>query len=314
MPNPNTIPLDTAKIYRSDLNVSVKGEFIFLRNQGGVNVYVYSFIETASCSEVGPAHNQLPAVVDSLQPISDREIFLRQYYNGAANVYLYSNKDETDIEYLEQGKYRVTHRVTHSSRSRQIFERSEAERMLALKEHLSSTLRNSHQNISVDIVLPTKKKYGKNFCHFTGGGDIQIARKDNQPSFVLMSHELSEFDDESPVRHDESRDTIDIECKVASTKSMEDVELQLQANMYNLLVRRFISKLKDGASNVNDVNCISIYGMSFGLHRPVEVLKLTVNFSLENLHYERKYVTYQAQEVLIDACIGAVLERITSPE
>ena len=58
----------------------------------------------------------------------------------------------------------------------------------------------------------------------------------------------------------------------------KDIRLQLQANMYNLLVRDFIKKLESVSSlkelsKVLELKRLTIYGMSLGTIGGVEVSK-----------------------------------------
>lgn len=107
-----------------------------------------------------------------------------------------------------------------------------------------------------------------------------------------------------------------MELKVSSTKSDEDCELQLKANMYNLLVREFVNDVYS-ASNLSDLENRShctIYGMFFGFNRPVIVLKLTVDLKTQTLTYMNKFRsnTGLATETMIDSCIEAILHRLTT--
>ena len=84
--------------------------------------------------------------------------------------------------------------------------------------------------------------------------------------------------DISPIADEESRETLDMECKYSTAKSDKDIRLQLQANMYNLLVRDFIKKLESVSSlkelsKVLELKRLTIYGMSLGTIGGVEVSK-----------------------------------------
>ncbi len=64
---------------------------------------------------------------------------------------------------------------------------------------------------------------------------------------------------------------------------------------------------------VSKLSQLSIYVMSFGISRPVEVLKLTVAHKLA--YYSKfKSIPGIPQEPIIDSCIAAVqvMERLTS--
>ena len=80
-------------------------------------------------------------------------------------------------------------------------------------------------------------KCGPDKCSSTVG-DEKITK--DRLSLLLLTHVDTEFREGSPIEEHECRNTLDMELKVSSTKSNEDCELQLKANMYNLLVREFI--------------------------------------------------------------------------
>ena len=64
---------------------------------------------------------------------------------------------------------------------------------------------------------------------------------------------------------------------------------------------------------IKGLSTLTVYGMSFGISRPVEVLKMKINLSRKDLTHERKYLAEcgVAPEVLIDSYICAVVERLT---
>lgn len=158
-----------------------------------------------------------------------------------------------------------------------------------------------------------KKKRMANYCHFTGGGDLRISRTGFE--FLLMTTENTESGGMSPIDQGEVRETLDIECKQSTNA---EIRYQLMANMYNLLVRQFTSKLSEARttqqlSHVLQLSKISLYGMSIGICRPVEILKLKVDFDKFTLGWEVKFENCSSlpKELLIDSCIIAVVKRLS---
>lgn len=314
LPNYTSFSVSDARLCCPDLpHIEYKGEFRLIKKLCTVNIYVYSFSDTVSCSNVheGGLHYQLPAPEVS-SPITVQEIHKRKASIGAGNAYLHLHENATEVNYIAEGKCAVAYNY---SSLQQDVEATEVVRTEKLKQHLKSILPTLYDGITVDIVESVKKRSGANFCHFTGGGDLKLTRTDFV--FLLLTHTESEYGENSPTRDDECRKTLDIECKASHSKPNEEVRLQLQADMYNLLVREFISKVKDADDDqfekiVSKLSQLSIYGMSFGISRPVEVLKLTVDFSANKLTYYSKFKSSPGfpQEPIIDSCIAAVLDRL----
>ena len=221
------------------------------------------------------------------------------------------NKDATTAKYMSDGAIQMQFFPGAAT-----FTGSEGVRTEFLIDHLKSTLPSRYNNIKVSKVDKIQKKKNYTFCNFTGGGDIKVSQTGFQ--FLVMACSDTECGDLSPIDTQESRETLDVECKHSTTKTDDDVRMQLQANMYNLLVHEFIDKLQSATSlhelsYILDLQKLTIYGISFGTSRPLEVMKMTVNFSRAGLSYELKYqnTTLLPKEALIDSCITAVIDRIS---
>lgn len=307
---------EVVKYYPNLLDINYAGDFVQLRLKIHTEflVYMYSFSETESCSDISSQHYDLPVPTPSNNPISDNELS-KTAPLGAGNAYIHMNKDATTAKYMPNGNIQM-----QFSPGAATFAGGEDERTDFLIDHLKSTLPSQYNNIKVSKVDKIKKKKNCTFCNFTGGGDLKVSQTGFQ--FLVMTCADTECGDYSPIDTHESRETLDMECKYSSTKTDGDVRIQLQANMYNLLVREYVDKLQKAPSlgelsHVLDLKKLSIYGISFGISRPLEVLKMTVNFSLSghalSLSYEVKYenTTLLPKEALIDSCITAVLHRIS---
>ena len=320
LPSYNTIELTVARLCCSDLPHSIEeGKFVFIRMLRGVQIFVYSFKNPVSCSSVNESrlHGRL-SVPRKLNMISIQEIHDRKSELGAGNVYLHLNDKATRVKYPSPGECTVSFSINTSAsdtKASDIKAISESYRTGVLKTYLEKVLPNMYEDIKVESVEPVRKKALNNFCPFSGGGDLKLTRKDN--IMLLMTHLQSEYGHSSPTHDNEYRETLDMETKVASSKTNSEVRLQLQADMYNVLVREFMSKLNaaddDQFDNISKLLQISIYGMSFGPSHPVDVLKLTADFGSKELQYICKYTSTSGfpQEPIIDSCIAAVLDRLT---
>lgn len=311
MPNLPTISAEAARKYMSSSlpTIAYGGNFVQLRQLLDVFIYVYSFTETVSCSDIQDHHYDLPVPVVSRNPISSAEMLTRKSQLGAGNAYLHMDEKATSIEYTASGHCKMSFLLDGETD-----EGSEDSRTEYLKDYLQKILPVKYTNVKVNKVEVVRKKKNANFCNFTGGGDLKISQVGFV--FVLMTDGDTEYGGSSPI---DPSETLDIECKASASKTNQDVKLQLQADMYNILVREYIDKLEKAQTNeqfvslVETTNKLTVYGMSIGIDRPVEVLKLTVNFAENELEYQQKFHRYSSlpKEPLIDSCIAAVLERIS---
>lgn len=274
-------------------------------------VYVYSFANssTEACSTIGELHNSLPVPKRSRTPITDDELVSYKALN-IGNAYMHLNASATATTCTDKTvhmEFLFGEKTRHGS---------EEDRVDFLFKHLESSVVPLYQDLEVSKVYKVSKKEGNNFCCFTGGGDLMLRRNDAAVvmSFTDTAEDDLELGDTSPIGQGESRSTVDIECKV-SNKSESDI--QLQANMYNLIVRQFMDKLKNVTSleSLSQLTQLTIYGISFGtgLSSPILVLKMTIDFTATALIYEEKYVSTSSlpKELLIDCCTSAVLNRLS---
>lgn len=252
MPNPMTLSKKDAMTHFPQLpNIEDDGEFTFIKKVGDSNIYIFSFEDTVSCSDVGPVHAALPMPVD-VNMITESELFERKSKLGAGSAYLHLNANAVESHYPAVGKYQVTYQDVTVI----LDNPDEEERTNILDRHLNSYISDHYKDMKVSRVAPVKKKKGHNFCRFTGGGDEKITK--DRLSLLLMTHVNTEFGEGSPTKEYESRNVLDMELKVSVTKSDEDCELQLKANMYNLLVREFVSNVYS-TSNLSDLENLSHY-------------------------------------------------------
>lgn len=169
-------------------DIEEEGEFTFIKNVGDSNIYIFSFEDTVSCSDVGPVHATLPMPVD-VNMITEDELFERKSKLGAGSAYLHLNANAVESHYPAVGKYQVTYQdVTVIPR---LDNPGEEERTHFLDRHLNSYISSHYKDMKVDRVAPIKKKKGRNFCRFTGGGDEKITK--DRLGLLLMTHVDTEF-------------------------------------------------------------------------------------------------------------------------
>ena len=135
----------------------------------------------------------------------------------------------------------------------------EEERTTNFIDHLKNILPSKYDGgVTVSEVFKKKKK--KNCTSREG--------VTSRSHLVMTKTEETERGSSSPIGANESRETLNIEYKCSQTKSNSDVKLQLQANMFNLLVREFMENLQFKNATFESVlylEKISIYGLSFGI-------------------------------------------------
>lgn len=317
LPNKSVMTIEEVRQYHPKLrDIGYDGDFVQMVLLSDTDtssrhcfVYVYSFTETVGCSEIGQYHYNLPAPTPSKNPITRQDIS-KTISLGAGNAFMHMNANATSIRYQPNGTMCIEFDPEVNTP-----DGSEDERTTKLIDHLKCVL-PSRYDTSVTISKVDKKQREKNcnFCYFTEGGDFKISK--SQTDFLVMTKtEDTECRSDSPIGIHECRETLNVECKCSQTKSNAEFRFQLQASMYNLLVREFMEKLRslDEFQSLLDLEKISMYGLSFGISRPVEVLKIIVDFKQTCLMYEKKYEnpTSLPKEGLIDGVITAVLDRIS---
>ena len=293
LPDKAKLSAEKVKEYCLQLfDVSYPGTFVRVKFQfsTGHIVYMYSFTATEGCGEIGEQHADLPLPKPSSHPFSEEEFSKIEQSLGAGNAYIHMNVAATSGKFTSSGDIQMEFNSKISK-----VDGNEETRTDFLIDHLKSKLPSLYQN--VEVVKVEKKRKGKEtFCNFTGGGDLKIS---STKDCLVMT-------------------MLDVECKYSTTKSDGDVRLQLQANLYNLMVREYVNKLESASSleeltKILKLRKLSMYGMSFGTIHGVEVLKMSLNFETPpKLSYEIKFKdhTYLPKEVMIDCCITAMIDCI----
>lgn len=312
LPDRGVLSTSEVKQYCPNIpDIAYTGEFVHYILHGlRESIYIYSFQETVGCSEIGRFHYALPQPKVSSAPITHTELAESQSI-CAGNAYIHLNKDAITSKYTTSGNIEMTFNPQTSTG-----DGNEDRRTECLRDHLRDVLPAQYEEIEVSLVEKIQKKRMANYCHFTGGGDLRVSRTGFE--FLLMTTEDTESGGMSPIDQGEVRETLDIECKQSASKTNVEIRYQLMANMYNLLVRQFTSKLSKARttqqlSHVLQLSKISLYGMSIGIYRPVEILKLKVDFGRSTLDWEVKFENCSSlpKELLIDSCIIAVIKRLS---
>jgi hypothetical protein len=316
LPDKKKLSVGMVKQYWRDVTLGLEGcyagHFIQVCTVADTLLYVYSFTDTAGCSSISDHHYNLPVPRQSNSGLANTE-FETIRSLGAGNAYIHMDKDATKTEYSSNGEMVMTFKSNATSRG------SEDSRTDYLRKHLETVLPSLYDGVTVAKVDKISKKKNETFCFFTGGGDLKISISNSRLLLVTTTTNANDTEsgESSPIDTWESRDTLNLECKHTTPKSDADIRLQLQANMYHLVVREFMEKINTvSITNIESLEKLTIYGMSFGTHPHqdvVEVLKLTVDFSSKKLRYEIKYHrdSLMPKEFIIDGCITAVLDRIS---
>ena len=93
----------------------------------------------------------------------------------------------------------------------------------------------------------------------------------------------------SPTKPGEYR-CVSIEKKIASNLGsdvdQENITLQLQANMLLLSSTLLMNNIKECPNKAEGINMLRCYGLQIGLNCPLKILKLSVDFTKNELEYE----------------------------
>ena len=176
------------------------------------------------------------------------------------------------------------------------------------------------------------------YSPFKGGGDIIISKVDESTMATIQlsaSSSASQPDPEisssadlgsSPSPTPLSTDNItppkkeehgfgNVENEVSTSRSEEDVRLQLQANMMLVVAKSLKPLIKKFGENAGEkIRVMTCYGISFGGLYPLNVLKLTVDFDNQLCKYEEQLRMYPSAvyAAYIDIGISYILKRLTN--
>ena len=101
--------------------------------------------------------------------------------------------------------------------------------------------------------------------------------------------------------------------KVSTSRSDEDVRLQLQANMMLVVAKSLKPLIKKFGENAGEkIRVITCYGISLGGLYPLNILKLTVDFDDQLCTYEEQLMMYPSAvyPAYIDIGISYILKRL----
>jgi hypothetical protein len=281
-----------------------------------LHVYIFIFSNPTGCRAIShdSLHGSLPPSC-AVTMLTDVQLLQLKSTKNVSSSYYYTNEALAPrIEYMDDGRYCMNFKPS----SERILCGLPGENSRA--EDFKISLRNFYTNINVENVDKCMPALKGNVCMFSGGGDhIMMAATGNTVYDIATEEEECE-PVPSPLSAGEHRTGANLELKYNTTQPDRNVEHQLKANMLLFTARhtvRMMEHLQTDKSNpisaLRKVNKISTYGMSFGVLKPVVVLKLMLDFNTSIVRYEKRYQSPPEvpPEPRIDCAILYLVNRIS---
>ncbi len=267
-------------------------------------IYVFKFAHGKGCREVTSLfHRTLPPCADKL--ITDKDLLSLKGDGKLGTSYFYLNEgDEPTVKYTDDGYILECVPSTSSLRGNHSQEDLRGNQFIkAVHLYLKSSNIDLKFTTKSDAMLRAEAKVSP----FSGGGDnvllgwplaktlVVNVIEDSGEEIVQDSSCEQSGNGSSPADTGEQRLATNIELKDLTTQSDDAVEQQLKANMHLLSSSLAVGKLKE-LKNIhrpiawlNDLKTFTSYGLSFGIVKPVVILKLSIDFCNERLIYEKRY-------------------------
>jgi hypothetical protein len=246
--------------------------------------------------------------------LNDTQLLQLKSTKNVSSSYYYTNQAlAPSIEYMDDGSYCMNFKTSSDT----LFCGLKTENSRA--EDFKTSLRNFYTNITVKNVDRCMPVLEGNICMFSGGGEqVMMAATGNNTVYDIVEEEESE-PVLSPLSAGEHG--ANLELKYRTSQPDHNVEHQLKANMLLFTARhtvRMIEHLQADKSNpisaLRNMNKISTYGLSFGVLKPVLILKLILDFNTSIIEYEKRYESPPEvpPEPRIDCAILYLMNRITT--
>lgn len=305
--------------YGDESGITDDGVFKSVETKDHAIIYLFCFKYTQQCSVIGNVHYKLPLRKRGGECY---DVYSKESRSGIGNIFFHLEENVVVAHYsTDEIEMKYAKKCKGSNFSPDV---KENDRQSKLEIHLQKYLAEKFSDIHVETITPSKNyaktssdpkdyvKY-KMYCPFSGGGDTLVTRASANKSLVLMTHTLTEMENNSPTSCDEDRSALNLEYKSLSTMSNEDMVRQLKANMYHSVSKLFAKQVTGTVySQLEQCQKLTIYGIGFGIGKMVIVLKLIIDFTQQILVYEEKFFSREAYaaEATVDCCIDFVVERL----
>lgn len=299
-----------------------EGKFVFCatlkEDNRQLNVYTFLFTQAVGCRNyLVTAHGRLPPTTGRTMKDS---ALLKLAGDSVSNSYYYQDENEGPaIAYDGVGGYTMKY---ESSDIRDVWcEDDRAENFRKkVQEHFNSENKRlqikKRSTICINTTSLRKKCSRKeSVTPFAGGGDnVVMASVDNQTLIIGGTNE-GEFGDP-----EEARLCLSVEHKERTTQTDEQIQGQLKADMYLMTGIIFLNNIVDlqnhshPITRLQKIKKLSSYGLTFGIFRPVLILKFTIDFDSQRLEYIKKYECYPGvpPEPRVDCGIKYLIMRLTN--
>lgn len=169
------------------------------------------------------------------------------------------------------------------------------------------------------------------FCPFSGGGDVEVFTQTGISAAVVSvagqgSEDGPDPDDPTPADVSPSPNITppkqyvvwraSVENKVGEQQKEEEAQLQLQANMVVTCATLLEDRLKSlsSAQELGSIDNIVCYGVLIGSKYPLKLLKLTLDFSGQEMVFEERFHLDQCcfYPVYIDILLNHLLHSLSA--
>ena len=271
-------------------------------------MYIFIFDEYCGCRSINrDFHGLLPPCAGPT--MSDEDLLKLKSSINVANSYFFTIKDNAPtIEYRDDGSYIMIYKKSSGLRSKV----GENSRCVDFK----ATVQVKYKNIELESIDQCLPDLNGHICMFSGGGDHVVLAMEDTSESNLYDLIGTEETVPSPLTEGELR--TGEEMKYKTTQSNEDIESQLKANMLLFTARCTVRRIErlhnkpNPVSTLKKLNKISTYGLTFGLNKPVMILKLTLDFTTSEIYFEKRYQSPDElpPEPRVDCAMKYLIERI----
>lgn len=275
------------------------GKFVHLKNihenSETMAIFIYTFNEVIGCRNISDDFHGLLPPCDDVNKLTDTVLLsFRGEGKLGTSFYYTEDVDEPLISFEVNGNVNIQLRPSTSTMDAdRSCENMRAERY---RQRLSAHLDVHHKELKIvtkQVATSNLTLKMKKISPFTGEGDHLLIGIPLSTNLVVAGEEEEEGGVNSPPQQGEHRTCADYEFKDLTTQSNHKVEQQLKANMLLVNTEILTTQLKDLDENpitiLKDLNTVVSYGISFGMVKPILVLKLIINFTNNELTYEKKY-------------------------
>jgi hypothetical protein len=284
------------------------GHFAVIGEGGGGQVALFRHDKVVGCRDTSSSHHgKLQRPLMRHKDITPQPQQLRvgfEYLYGYSHPYTISD-----------GEIRLEQSLPPASMGK----RCENQRTVNMARELVNFV---DSNVEICVL----GRNSSHFCPFSGGGDVQVFMQTGVSAVVMAGEGSTAGPDPTPAdvspsinitppKPNEVR-CASIENSVSEQQKEEEAQLQLQANMVVTCATLLENRLKclKNAQELRSIDSIVCYGVLIGSKYPLKLLKLTLDFSGQEMVFEERFHLHQCcfYPVYIDIVLNHLLQNLSA--